>query len=231
MNAQRTPILASPVVRAVAPFLDPRTLGSVAHVWLGFPLGLAWFVLLVVGLTTGVALTLVWVGFLVLAVTLLAAWAAEGLERRLAIWLLGAKVPERRTRASGPEGVLDWARTVVGGPALWKGLVYLGLRFPLGLAAWVASVVSLAVSAAFLLAPAIDSLGGNVDLVFFDAPLPIELWLLSLAGFVGLVLSLHAHRLVGLLWAWLAEVLLGAELPRTPQPTGEAVEVSEPTAG
>lgn len=226
MNPARTPILASPVVRAVAPFLDPRTLGSVAHVWLGFPLGLAWFVLLVVGLTTGVALTLVWLGFLILALTLLAAWAAEGLERRLAIGLLGARVPERRARPQGSESVVDWVRSVVGGAALWKGLLYLGLRFPLGLAAWVASVVSLAVSAALLLAPALDALGGDVDLVFFDSPLAIELWLLSLAGFVGLVLSLHAHRLVGLAWAWLAEVLLGAELPgpasAAPEETGPA---------
>lgn len=227
MDAARNSMLASPVVRAVAPFLDLRTLGSVAHVWLGFPLGLAWFLLLVIGVTTGVALTLVWVGFLILAVTLLAAWAAEGLERRLAIWLLGARVPERRRRASGEEGVADWARSVVGGAALWKGLVFLGLRFPLGLAAWVASVVSLAVSSAFLLAPVADAFGGEVELSLFDVSPVIGVWSLSLLGFVGLVLSLHAHRLVGLLWAWLAEVLLGAELPAAA--TADEVEAGETT--
>ena len=79
--------LGSPLVRAVAPFLEARTWGALAYVWLGFPLGLAWFVGLTVGIATGAALTIVWIGIVLLFVTFLAAWGAEGLERRLAIWL------------------------------------------------------------------------------------------------------------------------------------------------
>src|SRR5512134_2881240 len=92
-----------PIVVAVAPFLDPRAWGAVAYVWLGFPLGLAWFIGLTVGFAAGVPLTLIWVGFLLLFLTVVAAWGAEGLERRLAMLLLGARVPARRTRPEGRE--------------------------------------------------------------------------------------------------------------------------------
>ena len=93
--------LRSPAVRALAPFLEARTWGALAYVWLGFPLGLAWFIGLTVGIATGAALTIVWVGLVLLLLTFLAAWGAEGLERRLAIWLLGAQVPERRRPLRG----------------------------------------------------------------------------------------------------------------------------------
>ena len=143
--------LPSAVV-AVAPFLDPRTWGAVAYLWLGFPLGLVWFVGMTVGFLTGAALTIVWVGLIVLAVTLFGVWGAEGLERWLAILLLGARVPARRDRAAGPETAGAWIRSVVGGAALWKGTLFLALRFWLGLVCWVFSIVTLAVSLAFLAA-------------------------------------------------------------------------------
>lgn len=143
--------LGSPAVRAIAPFLEARTWGALAYVWLGFPLGLAWFVGLTVGIATGAALTIVWIGIVLLFVTFLAAWGAEGLERRLAIWLLGAKVAERRPRPEGPESFRAWAKSVFTRAPLWKGLLFLALRFPLGLAGWIVSVVSLAVSVIGLL--------------------------------------------------------------------------------
>jgi hypothetical protein len=231
-TAQPAPFRLPPLLVAVAPYLDPRTWGAVAYLWLGFPLGLVWFVGLVVGFAAGVALTIVWIGLGILAATLLGAWGAEGLERQLAIWLLGARVPERRTRPAGTESAGSWARSVVGGAALWKGIVFLALRFPLGLAGWVFSVVSLAVSLAFLAAPWIELAGGDVNLDFGPLWIAPELspWFVWVVGLVGLVVSLHLHRALGWLWARLAEWLLGAAVPDGSAAEKAAWPAEEPAA-
>ena len=208
-----------PVVRAVAPFLDPRAWGAVAYVWLGFPLGLAWFIGLTVGFAAGVPLTLVWVGFLLLFATVVAAWGAEGLERRLAMSLLGARVPERRARAEGRESFRRWFSSVVGGPAFWKGLAFLLLRFSLGLAGWVVSVVAFAISLAFLATPVLVSLEvGEVRIPFRFVDTGVDALPLALAGLVGLIGTFHLHRAMGWAWARLAEVLLGAGGPARTAP-------------
>lgn len=224
MSAESTGFRLSPAVRAATPFLEPRTWGAVAYVWLSFPLGLAWFIGLVVGFATGFPLTILWVGFLVLIATLVGAWAAEGLERRLAMLLLGARVPERRERPapSAPPVParygLTWLRSVLGSRALWKGLLFLSLRFPLGLVGWVASVVSLSLSLSLLAAPFVVATGlGSVDLVVWQPDSALGALPIGLFGFVLFVATLHLHRAFGWAWARLAELLLGgAPAPADP---------------
>jgi hypothetical protein len=226
-----------PVLVAVAPFLDLRTWGAVVYVWLGFPLGLAWFVGLIVGFAVGVPLTILWIGFAVLAATLAFAWMAEGLERQLAIHLLGAAVPPRlpRTTGDGMAGV----RSVLGSSALWKGMLFLALRFPLGLVGWIFSLVSLVVSTTFLLAPWVELVGWeefelavNVDWLYWPIDSTFDLWLLSFVGLVMMIGTLHAHRALGFVWARLAEWLLGgpAPAPAAPETTRSDVDAAWSTS-
>ena len=216
-----------PLVLALAPFLDVGTWTAVVYLWLGFPLGLLWFVGMVVGFAAGIPLTILWIGFAILAATLAGVWLAEGLERQLAIRLLGAAVPERLA-ATRPDGKPARLRDVLASPALWKGMLFLALRFPLGLACWVFSIVSLVVSFVFAFAPWVEMSGWedldfvlDVSPVFWDIDTTLELWLLSLAGIVLFVVTLHAHRALGWMWARLAEWLLGAAVPAAsaPEPT------------
>jgi hypothetical protein len=213
------PFRLPPGLVAVAPFLDPRTWGAVAYVWLGFPLGLAWFIGMTVGFLTGFALVIVWIGLALLAATLAGVWGAAGLERQLAILLLGARVPARLSRPAGEAGVGAWLRAVVGGVALWKGILFLALRFPLGLVGWIGSVVSLALSVAFMAAPWIVAFGdGYVDLGWFEIDDLAGSWILAAIGLAGFVVTLHLHRALGWIWARLAERLLGAEAPAAAAP-------------
>jgi len=225
------------VLYVLAPFLFPRTYGSLVYVWFSFPLGLLYFVGLTVGFLVGGALTILWIGLLLLFVTFLAAWAAEGLERQLANHLLGARVPVRRAEAPAGAAPRGWFGNVFFGPALWKGLIFLGLKFPLGLVGWVASVTTLAVSLALLSVPFLYLLAdGNAyshvglddwtiwTIDSFAGTLP---W--GFAGLIGLVLTLHLHNALGWLWARLAEMLLGARLPET-EPTGRGPEEAALTA-
>ncbi len=217
---ESSPRRSNPLVEFFAVPFRPRTYGNLLYLWLAFPLGLAYFVGLTVGFAAGIPLTIVWIGLLILLATLLAAWGAAGLERQLAMRLLGAAVPGRqsRTPAATPLGRLG---ATLSSKALWKGLLFLALKFPVGLVGWVGSVVGLSVSLAFLATPVLVALGHpevHVDLGYFTPTTPLEALPLALLGLLGLLVTLHLQNALGWLWARLAELLLGAELPERSQP-------------
>jgi hypothetical protein len=211
LAASETPA-RSPLLSFLARFfgvaIDGRSYLNVLYLWLAFPLGLAYFIVLVTGFSVGIGLTIIWIGLAILFLLMLAIWGLEGLERVLAIGLLGASVPERLP-VSGELGFKPWVKAVFKSSALWKGLAFLFIKFPLGLAGWIASVVSLSVSIAFALSPIAYWFGGQVDLGGWLLDGPFGLALLSLSGFFMLFVTLHLHN--GLAWMWkkLAEVLLG----------------------
>ncbi len=198
----------------------PRTYGSLLYLWLGFPLGLAYFVGLTVGISTGLPLTLIWIGLAILLVTFLAAWGAAGFERRLAIHLLGANVPERVTHPSS-ERLRSRLAATLSSPALWKGTAFLMIKFPMALATWIVSLVSLVVPLAFSLVP-FAWLVSPEELQFgvgfwrpesFLGTLPF-----GIAGVFGLLVALHLQNGMGWVWAKLAEGMLGSGARATAAP-------------
>jgi hypothetical protein len=229
MNSPASVAPLHPVLEFFAVPFRPRTYGSVIYLWLGFPLGLAYFIALTVGFSLGIPLVILWVGLFVLFLTLSLAWAAEGLERQLANRLLGAEVPARLDESKVAVGKrFARLRAIAKSPALWKGMIFLLLKFPLGVAGWVFSLVALIVPIAFLVAPfALLFDHGGVHFGFWE---PVTFWgalPLSIVGLLGLFVSLHLHNLLGKGWARLAEWLLGDTVPgetSTPAPeTGAAV--------
>ena len=76
----------------MAPF-RLQTYANLLYLALAFPLGLAYFIFLTVGLPLGYALTVIWVGIPILGLVFAGSWWMSALERRLAIGLLGAEVP------------------------------------------------------------------------------------------------------------------------------------------
>lgn len=218
----------------------PRTYGSLLYLWLGFPLGLAYFVGLTVGISTGVPLTIIWIGLAILLVTFLAAWGAAGFERQLAIHLLGARVPERVTHPVSPRLRSRLAATL-GSAAMWKGLLFLLLKFPVALATWIVSLVSLVLALAFTLVPFVWLAGGDAfhfDLGSWHPTSFLGTLPFGLAGLLGLLVALHLANGMGWLWARLAEGMLGSTLPgalasaaaSTP-PTEAETPVPEPAPG
>jgi signal transduction histidine kinase len=114
--------------------------------------GLAWFVTLVTGLSLGGGLLIVWVGVLVLALTLAASRGGAWLERRWVKAMLGVSIPEPyRPMPAG--SVWRRARILAGDPATWKDLAYLVLLFPLGVVWFVVTSLLWSVALVLLTAP------------------------------------------------------------------------------
>lgn len=109
----------------------PQLAGAFAFLLLSFPLGTAWFVVLVTLISVGVGTAIIWVGLGVLAFAVLAWRGGAQIERARVYALLDTVIayPYRDL----PAGDLKqrW-KARLRDPQTWRDLAYLVLLFPLG---------------------------------------------------------------------------------------------------
>lgn len=217
---ETTPSLSPRNARLVAiltaPF-RPRTLGAVLYNALAFPLGLLYFLALMIGTAVGVPLTLIWIGFLILLITGGLLWGFVAFERELAKLLLGAELAPMSAPPAGAKTVMQRLGAFLSNPVTWKGAAFLILKFPLGIASLVAVATGFSISTAFLLGPFLyRELWFRVDFGLFQWHVDSfpEALVASLFGLVALYLTLQVMNALGLGWRYLAEGMLGSESHR-----------------
>jgi hypothetical protein len=191
-----------------------RTYTNLLYLLLAFPLGLIYFVFLTVGLALGYGLTLVWVGFPILALVFAGSWWLAAMERRLAIGLLGAEVPPMAPPPSA-EAVGFWRRvqTFLSNPVTWKGMAFLLVKFPLGLVSFVSVVTLLSVSASLALVPVLwpwTDVTFDVDFGIWQPSTFSGSLLCGLVGAFFLFLSLNLLNVLALILRQLATSMLGS---------------------
>jgi hypothetical protein len=235
MTTETTDPLA-PLAHGVRRFFSApfrlRTYTNLLYLMLAFPLGLAYFIFLIVGLTTGFGLTIVWVGLPILALVFAGSWAFAAFERQAAILLLGADVPPMLPPPS-PVARTAWQRAgdFFSNPVTWKGMGFLLLKLPLGIVSFVSLVATLSVSGAFLLAPFFWETGlfdvDGVDFVFQVDSIG-GAWACAVLGVALLFLSLNLLNVLAWIWRATAMVLLGSDRFEAPpaQEMPEAVAVA-----
>jgi hypothetical protein len=199
------------LVRFFTAPVEARTYMNLLYLALAFPLGLIYFVFLITGLSVGFGLTIIWVGLPVLAVVFASSFGMSALERRLAIHLLGARVPPMSPQRTGaPENVWKMVQEFLSNPVTWKGMAFLFLKFPLGLVSFILTVVLLSVSFGFALAPVLYQ-WNDLYLGFWVVDSLGEALALSAVGIVALLVSINILNVVALAWRELAEAMLGSE--------------------
>lgn len=210
---------------------DPATWRNVGYLLLSFPLGVAYFVLLVAGFSLGVGLLPIGIGLLVLAALLSLVHALGAFERALADRLLGTRLgPAPRQGASG--GFFARLRRLAFRPSTWTTSFFLGSRFVLGIASFVTLVTLFGTSVGLMATPLL------YDRPWFALTLPGDAGVDSfsdaaVAAMIGAALGLASlHVANGLAWlsARWAEALLE---PRrsAPEADPEADPDMDPEAG
>jgi signal transduction histidine kinase len=132
---------------------ESLTWRSAAYLLLHFPLGLAYFIGLVVLLSVSAGTVVIWVGVLGFALAMILWRFAAMFERRLMQAAFGVEIPDPyRPIPAGVNLFKKWKAMAVD-PATWKDLVYLFLVFPLGTAEFVMSVALWSASAALIAMP------------------------------------------------------------------------------
>jgi hypothetical protein len=131
----------------------PRTWLNVAYLLIAFPLGLLYFVFLIVGGSVGISLALLWVGLPLLLVTVGAWWAFAAFERILARYLLGMDTPYAPRPWEAADRLLAKLRAHFTAASTWKDLAFVLLKFPLGLISFVLLAAAGGATAALLFGP------------------------------------------------------------------------------
>ena len=197
--------------------LDGQTYLNILYLLLAFPLGLAYFIILVTGLSLGFSLAILWVGLLILALMVIAWWIMAAVERQLAIWLLREQIPPMDSpKPAGPE---FWARckSHLTNPVTWKSLVYLFVKFPLGVLSFVVVVTCLSLSAGLIAAPWLYPYG-HIEIGLWTIDSPSEAWFMAAIGIVVGLLSIHLMNGLAFVSGRLARLMLGntINLPAAP---------------
>jgi hypothetical protein len=214
-----------------------QTYLNLLYLCLSFPLGLAYFAFVALGLSLGVALAVTVVGLPLLAVVVAGALGLAGVERRLTALLLGVEMGPgaRLSGASTRERLLSLATN----HGTWTALVYLPTKLVFGVAAFVLVTTGLVTGTSLLFvpfyydqpgvyvgvvtdgpttfAPAL-TLGWNRLLVRVETAFSVGSWqvetlgqALAVAGVGALVVlvSLHLLNALARLSGWYARLMLG----------------------
>jgi hypothetical protein len=210
-----------PLIGVIA---DPQSYLNIVFLLLGLPLGVAYFVFLVTGISVGFALTVVWVGVPILALVLFGSWAMCKFERGLANVLLKqdiARVNDSKDRDQLEDALPDlgtverlfigaWRRLKyhLSQRQTWTGLFYLFLRFPTGIASFVIAVVSIWVAGSLLAAPAYYWVEGGINLRGWRVDVIWEALALTGIGIPVAILALHIMNGTAALSGRFAKVML-----------------------
>ncbi|GAB2960695.1 histidine kinase [Amycolatopsis acidiphila] len=111
----------------------PKAVRTITYLISGFPLHLAQFVLIVVGIAVGIATVVIWVGIPILMAMTSVVRGSGNLERRFVRSMLGTPLPEVE-RAPVEGGILRRWRLRLVDPTTWRDFGYLMLSLPLSIA-------------------------------------------------------------------------------------------------
>ncbi|HMK91973.1 MAG TPA: sensor domain-containing protein, partial [Thermoleophilia bacterium] len=213
----------------------PASWTNLVYLALTFPLGLFYFVFLVTMLSVGIGLVIVWVGIFILGLTAACWWAFAAFERHLADGLLGTHLAPSPRPWEGVDGTWSRIKAHFSAGATWKDLVYLFLKFPLGVATFVIVVTLGAASLSLIGAPfyyryQVTTVGSTVHHgIYFGVWTVDHLWealVLVPIGVLALIVSFHAFNGLASMWRALGRGLLPPATGRPP----EAAQVAAPPA-
>jgi signal transduction histidine kinase len=190
----------------LAPF-RASTYKRALYLLLALPLGIAYLVVLIAGISVGLSLVVIWIGLPILLATLLAWRFAAGIERVMARRLLGAEI---QAPAHAGSGLSLWRRLLflLRDPVTWKSLIFVALKFPAGVIAFAIIAVLGFVSVVLAVSPAITA-GTPVTFFGWVIETPAEAVPIVPVGLAGLLLL--ANLIDGMAWlaAQIARVMLG----------------------
>ncbi|HEU0072918.1 MAG TPA: sensor domain-containing protein [Dehalococcoidia bacterium] len=213
----------SPLARIFAPVVAINTYARMIFLAAMFPLGLTYFVVLVVAGAVGGSLIWTFVGPVVLIVAMfLSRWAGD-LE---AFLVHNVSQVDFRRPPTRLEPGLTWRQqltTRLIDPSTWTGLLYLMVQFPVGIGMFVAITVLGAVSGTFITAPVAIAFNDEYAADFWTAlDTPIEGMALVLPGVLCFLVLIHFTLLASGLHAGWARLMLGsrARVAQQPQQDG-----------
>ena len=193
------------------PATDSQTYLNLLYLLLAFPLGMAYFIFLVFGLSLGAGLLIIFIGVPILIGVLFACLGLGAFERLMAHAMLHLTIPAPRHAPAGP-GLWPKLKTLFGDATIWKSFAYLLLKFPFGIAVFVVLVTAFCLSGALILAPLTYSTM-RLDFGLWQVDSKDEATVWCLIGVVLLLVSFHLVNGLAFVWGRFAQIMLGPAPP------------------
>jgi len=186
---------------------EPQSYLNIVYLLLAFPLGTFYFVFLVTGLSLGFGLIITLVGIPILLLVISGSWVLCRFERQVAITLLNEDIPlSVSPPASG--GLWSRVKVLLKDRVTWTGVLYLFLKFPLGIVTFTIAVTLIAVTVGFLAAP--TYMWTSDSIVWgswsFD-PFPWS-WILTIIGIPMVFISLHLMNAIAAVFGRVTRAML-----------------------
>ncbi|WP_181686980.1 sensor domain-containing protein [Halorhabdus salina] len=140
-----TPVFRSPT--------DRQTYRNLLYLFLSFPLGLLYYILVVTGFALGLGLSVFGIGIVILLGTVIGLRYLGTFERRLANALLRTDIPEPDDVERDDGGAVDTVKAYLGAASTWRGLGFVLLKFWLGVLSFVLLVSFLATAIELVVLP------------------------------------------------------------------------------
>ncbi|WP_420628112.1 sensor domain-containing protein [Candidatus Leptofilum sp.] len=171
---------------------EKQTYFNLIYLLLAFPLGIAYFVISVTGLSLGIGLLIIWVGLFVLLALFAGWWGLAAMERLLAIHLLGEEIAPMNSPISNKGNLWERTKAHFTDAVTWKSALYLLLKFPVGIASFVVTITAVSVCGTLIFAPFIYQTG-NISVFAWRIDTLFEALLAT--GF-GLLITPYAIQLL-----------------------------------
>ena len=169
-----------------------RTYARLAYLILSLPLGLLYFAFLTTAIAAGTGLIVVGIGLPILLGVLGASWLLLGIERELAVQLLGVEIPLVQSPEGESGGLIGQLRAHLGDRGTWKALAFLLAKLPLGIVSFTVSLLAIAIASTLIAAP-VTYWATDIDLGIWTID---QFWEAMLAFFLGLPACLGAMHLI-----------------------------------
>jgi signal transduction histidine kinase len=207
----------SVIARAVHPLVEAGTWKATLHHLLSLPLGIAWFTVVITGLSTGVGSLVTLIGLPILVLTLLFCRVVSAVERFRSRYLLDQPLASPFRPLGGPGSLWRKLMDIISDGAAWRGVAYSLISLPIGVIAFTVTVVLWSTALGGVTYPfygwALPSGGQGLDLTGFERAVVIAVT--GLAGLVILIITPFVVRGMAALHGVIIRGLLG--------PSGTAV--------
>lgn len=208
----------------------PQSYLNLLYLLLGFPLGLFYFVFLVTGVAVGFGTLIIWIGLLVLAGVLGISYTLTLFERFLANTMLHTNIPPAIRPAIQSDDLWGSFTRFIKAPATWKGILYLLIRFPLGILYFTLIVTLFSISLGLFSSLWLYSIPWiTIDLGWEIIDTANEALSAAIVGVLLFFVSLHVINWTAWLSGELAQIMLRpgptpAQPTRTAEPDTAPVE-------
>jgi hypothetical protein len=195
----------------------PRSYLNVLYLVLGLPLGTLYFTVLVTGFSLGIGLmVLALIGIPILIALWYVAHAFMQLERAMAVGMVAVDIAPIDPLPTWPGGLWRHFKRFMGHVPTWKGIAYLLLRFPAGIATFTIAVTLVATSLAMTFAPVYTWTSDDVTWGSWTFDPFWWSFLLIPVGIVLVFVSLHVMNALATACAWWTRWSIGGHQPTEP---------------